>query len=239
MMNKATEAALNLFKVVCECGSDHRVKGTGKCPVFGTTDRLNHDTERILIIQEINEFAKDGAMSDCVCETLTQEHDTVIENFTREQALSEQHPEWHLAEEISRSRRYFDQVTSSCAEMKEALRRDDSNGGAIVLPEVNSGEDPALIRAKEKTITCYDECHEIVRSHVPAGAETLDRWNPDTDGDLLNVDSAFRDALNAILDLPKIENATIQDLTKTSYEIWNEIRRVLCEFKRSQRTVDL
>ncbi|POS73572.1 hypothetical protein DHEL01_v208037 [Diaporthe helianthi] len=220
-----------LDQVVCECGGDHRWTDTRDCPVFGILDTLNGHIGRFFAILEAVEFARGGFMSISVRDTMTSEYDDIIKYFKKCQALAQRHPEWHLAKEICRLRKYFDQVAPSVKEEKRLLEWVED----VHLPEIEDGDSRAIQRAKDKTSDSYGVCHDILSPHISAGAEALDLEDPDVRAALEKIDAAFKNAINSILVLPKTENALIQDLAKMSYEIWDDTRRLLCNFEPSQR----
>lgn len=152
------------------------------------------------------------------------EYDMMIGSLEHQKTMSERHPEWNLADEISRLCRYADQVSVGCAEETKAL------GPRPQAPKVEpiiGNEDKTLQHAKESLNWLYDICWDIISEFVLSGAKSL-RYVPDQGGYLSRIDGTFKDVLfEAIIDLPATENATIQALTKKSYNIWKESRRLL------------
>lgn len=167
---------------------------------------------------------------------MLSEYDRMIRSLERQKTRSEQHPEWNLADKISRLRRYAEQVSVGCADEKKTL------GPRPPSPEAEpiiGNEDKTLQHAKIVVNWFYDTCWDIISEFVLSGAESLS-YAPDEQGYLSRIDNAFKEVLfEAIVDLPATENATIQALTEKSYKIWKENRRLLCDFKRPLREIIL
>lgn len=164
------------------------------------------------------------------------EYGWMIRSLEHQKTMSERHPEWNLAEEISRLRRYAEQVSVGCAEEKKTL------GPGPQPPKVEpiiGTEDKTLQYAKNRINWFYDTCWEIIEEFVLSGAESLS-YMPDSQGYLAQIDNEFKEVFEAIIDLPASENATIQALTEKSYKIWKECRRLLCDSKRwGQQSCDI
>lgn len=158
-MKKAVHAAVEPSRVVCECGRDHRETETHRCPAIGILHCLNQDIQDFISVQEVLEFGEDGPMAHCLRWTMLSQYDLMISSLERQKTRSEQHPEWSLADKISRLRRYAEQVSVGCAEEKKTL------GPRPLRPEVEpiiGNEDKTLQYAKNRINWFYDRCWDII-----------------------------------------------------------------------------
>lgn len=118
-MKTAVDAGVEPSQVVCECGGDHRSIEARHCPVFNVLRDLNRSIQEFLDAQQVLEFGKDGPMAHCLRCAMLFEYGWMIRSLEHQKTMSERHPEWNLAEEISRLRRYAEQVSVGCAEEKK------------------------------------------------------------------------------------------------------------------------
>lgn len=225
-MQMATES-VDPSQIVCECGRDHRGTNTRRCPIFSILHDVYSGIENFLYIQEIIEFGKDGPMAHCLRSSMIFSYDLVMKTFQKWEAASKEHPEWNLAEELSRLRRYADQITIGCAEEKNMLGPDPPP--SVVEPIVGD-EDMTLQGAKSGVLFFYGTCHEVISEYVGSEGTSV-MCKPDAKKVLDGIEREFTSALEDIMDLPKTQNATFRDLTQRLYDIRKETRRLLCDFK--------
>lgn len=224
-MNRASGAATNPSQIVCRCGGDHRGTENRHCPVFNVLDGLNTKIREFLGYQKVLEFGKNGPMAHCLRSIVLEEYDSMIKIFQEKEATSQKHPEWHLADEIARSRSYFEQVTDGYAEAKKTL---GPRPPASVIPSTIGDEKTTLGWARYSVEHFYDTCVDVISEFVLCGA---DLYMGAHERYLTQVDNGFKETFENIIQLPRTENATIQDLTQKLYDIWKENRRLLCDFK--------
>lgn len=224
MMNGTADAAVDSSQIVCRCGRDHRLAVTRLCPVFKALNLLHQRVASFWDAEELFQFGKDGPLAHGLRSMTLRRYDWTIYEFQRQQDASDQHPEWDLADELSRLRRYFDQIADGCAEESHGPRSPPS-----VVPEILSAEGSAVVNAKRDTIAFYDTCYDVISEWFNNGAHSL-RNRDDHEGDLPMVDNAFKEAFEKITSLSKDEYETIQDLIKRLYELWSETRRLLFDF---------
>ncbi|KAG8156873.1 hypothetical protein KVR01_013286 [Diaporthe batatas] len=198
----ATDAA-SLSQAICECGRNHQRAGTRR-------------------------FGKDGLMAHCLRSEAVKYYDMGIKCFQKWQAKSEENPGWNLADSITWMRKYFDQISITCAEDKRTLGPYPSDS---ILPVIVGDEEESLKIAKEAVLTLYESCTDCVSENVWTDEPPL-HHNNDPDGSLTCIDEALKDAMDAINSIKKAEGASIQDLSDKSYRIWREARRLLCEYER-------
>lgn len=226
-MNRASDAATNPPQIVCKCGRDHRRADSRQCPVFNILNDMNIRIRQFLDYQRVLAFGKNGPMAQCLHSVVLERYDNMIKEFKKIEATIGKHPEWQLADEIARLRRYFEQVADGCSEAKKA---GDLRPPPSVVPHIASNEEEMLRNAKLKVEELYDKCEytitQFLHNGVPSG-----RYHEHAEEYLPNVDNYFKETFEAIIRLlPGIENETIKNLTEKSYEIWKETRRLLCEF---------
>ncbi|KAG8156842.1 hypothetical protein KVR01_013255 [Diaporthe batatas] len=220
-MSEGTDAARDAAHAACECGRDHRQAGNRTCEPVGLMSHLHVTVQEFLDAQEVLEFGKDGPMAPCLLGGTMEYYTFVLASFSESQTTSEKHPEWHLAAEIARLRRYFDQVAENCAEKKNGCSDQDLENRSF-LPEISGNEEKTLSDAKNKVHEFWDTCYDAIEVW---GILNLRRDN-DPEGCLPVVDKAFKDALDAIMLLPDSENTTAQELSRQLHEILNETRRL-------------
>lgn len=229
-MYKTTDAAADASQIACKCGGDHPRTNTRSCPVI----RLNRAIREFLDIQDVFESGKDGVMAHCLRAQVQFGYRLMMGSFEFWEAASEEHPEWNLAEEIARLRRYADQVAVGCADDKTTL--DPCHPPASVAEAVVGDEEPNLRQAKRMVFSFYQTCNGIISEFVVRRAESLS-YRPDEKGYLPKIDNGFKEAFEDIILLPKTDNATIQDLTRRLYDIWKESRRLLCDYRPPMRSI--
>jgi hypothetical protein len=229
-------ATANPSRFACDCGGDHERRKSRVCPVFEMMSALNKSVEDFLDMQQVLEFGKDGPMASSLRIELEFKYSETGEQFNKYEKLSNKHPEWNVAEKISKLRRYFYQVSNRSM--------DDEGLPGVHLPAptmpdtgaCGSADGSPLLRAKVNTYLCYRLCCEVVREYMRNGAVPLGRTG-DHQGYLPKVDAAFKQAFNVIIRLESHENATIQRLMQQSLDCWKESRRLLCDFRRTPRGV--
>lgn len=234
-MSRATDAAADnsRTRIVCECGSDHRGIRNQHCPIFNILSRLHDKIQVFLDAQEVLESGKDGPMAYCLRYTMLVIHDLTSEEIRKWEAKSKENPEWQLAAEISKLKRYFEQVADGCAKDEKSL---GLRPPSPVLPEYPGDMGSAQRRAHVSIHDFYDTCHRVIEEFVRNGAKSLSR-QPDHQGHLALVDNAYKETFETVLLVGDTNHRTIQHLNKKSYDIWAECRRLLCEFRRPFRGV--
>lgn len=220
-MSEATDAATDAAHMACVCGSNHRLTGSRSCPAVVILHDLHVSMEAFLDAQDILEFGEEGPMLPCLLEQTTIRYQDFTKMLTEYQTVSEQHPEWHLATEISRLRSYFKQVADYYVE-KIATCRDESFEDDGDYPVISGNEEQTLLDAKRKVQDCYSKCYSAIEEY---GIENL-RHRHDPNGSLPAVDKGFKDALDAIMLLPAKKNVIAQELSRQLYNIRNETRRL-------------
>lgn len=221
----ATDAA-SLSQVVCDCGSDHQGSSTRRCPIFEILSRLQLPTEDLLQILDSLEFGKNGPMAHRLRSVALRYYDSGIDEFEKWQAMSEENPNWNLADSISRSRRHYDQISITCAEDKRTLGPHPS---PLILPVIVGDEEKTLKKAKQAVIWLYQYCADFISEHMRRLGVLPIRPENDEHGYLWQIDCSFEEAMDAINSTVKPENATLQDLSNKSCRIWRETRRLMCE----------
>lgn len=222
-------------RIVCEWGGDHRETGKPTCAIREIPKNLNEAIQRFLHYQAALEFGRKGSMGYCLRDIAINQYSETIRLFRRCQSVSEGHPECHLAQEIFRLRKHFDEVTKDYASEKDAFARADPTV-YYVLPLEFGHEKKALLNANFWVRDCYEICFDIVecpvRACLPPMQETkLEDPSEDPYEDLAQIDTVLGAAADAIKLLPDNVNATARDLTKTANQMCKDARRVLCEFK--------
>lgn len=228
-MNTASGSATNPSQIVCRCGKDHRGTDKRTCPVFIIISDLNRGIQDFMEFQQVLDFGKNGPMDHCLRKALLGEYDLMIQRFKYKEATSDQHPEWHLADEIARLRSYFEQIADGCAQDKKTL---GPRPPPSVIPSTDGDLETTLGYAQSQVTNFYGTCCDIMTEFVITGAD----WRcdlVDQKGFVPKIDDAFKFAFEGIIGLPRTENSTVQDLTQKLYAIWKENRRLLCEFKPS------
>lgn len=215
-------------QIACECGIDHRETGNRNCIVYRTINGLHEVIDQFFAILDLLEFGKNGPMVYCLRRLTMRRYRETIKEFKKFQSVDEQRPEWHLAEHISKLRKYFDQVAIDCAEEKNAMARADPYVD-YVLEEVIGDELQAVQSAKHKISSCFGLFEEDIEEHLYSGADNLSARH-DPCGLLPKIDADYREALDAITLIPESEKEAIQTLTTSLDRIWKETRRLLCEF---------
>lgn len=224
MMNDDTDTTVGSSQTVCECGSDHRSAVTRLCRPFMALTQLHKRISEFLDAQALFEFGKDGPLAHGLRSMTLRLYDETIDQFDRSQTASDEHPEWNLANDLSRLRRYFDEVADGCADELLGPRPPLS-----VIPDIVFDENATLRAAKNETIGCYDHCYEVISQWFDKGALSL-KLGDDPEGWLPMVDNAFKEAFEKITLLSPNNHEKIQDLAKKSYELWRETRRLLYDF---------
>jgi hypothetical protein len=181
----------------------------------------------MLKIMDFVEFGKDGPMSHCLRSAALWRYNHAMGRFEEWQAKSEQHQEWHLAEPISWLRRYFDQVTCSCADDKNTL---GPRPPSSVLPNITDNEETTLREANEGIVSLYELCVDLINDYGMPPDLPLGPQNDPKDY-LSRIDEEFREAIDGINSISTAGNATIQDLTAKSCGIWKETRRLMCDYR--------
>lgn len=185
---------------------------------------LNQRITLFIDTLDLFEFGKDGPLAHGLRSLVLRRYDEAIREFHYRQVASEEHPEWNLAGEISKLRRYFEQIADGRAEGVLGPRLPFTDRSDIV-----GDEHTTLLDAKNATIRCYDLCYDMISDWAVEGMESL-TYQKDTRGKLRRVDDAFKNAVEKTNLLSAAEDRIIEDLTKSSYEIWKETRRILYDF---------
>lgn len=216
-------------QIACECGVDHRETGNRNCVVYVILNRLHEVIDKFFTILDLLEFGKNGPMIYCLRRVTMKSYRETMKDFKKFEPIGEQHPEWHLAEQISKLRKYFDQVAIDCAEEKNAMARVDPYVD-FLLEEIFGDEEKAVREAKEECAVCFGMFEQYIEEHVNSGAGNLTARH-DPDGVLPNVDKEYRTALEAIKLIPESETEETQKLTTSLDRVWKETLRLLCEFR--------
>lgn len=221
-------------QTVCECGRDHRGPNALGCPVFNIFVEVSEDIRDFLAAQDFVQFGKDGPMAHCLRSGLIFCYDILMETLQRYEAASHEHPEWNLAEQLSRLRRYAEQVTVGCAEEKEILGPDPPH--SVVEPIVGD-EERTLRNAKFQIRRFYDTCRDVISGFMFTDMDSI-RCKSDKEKVLKQIDTNFTDAIDHIMAIPKTQNAAFRDLTQRLYDIRKETLRLLCDFEHPLRHID-
>lgn len=225
------EATTTIFSA-CECGGDHRGTESRGCPIFEIINCLQKKIEEFLDLQQVLEFGKNGPMAHCLRYTIALKLFDIKRLFIEYEDVSEKHPEWHLTEEICRLKSYFDQVAHGCTEDKgTSVPKTPTLGSTGII-----NDNKTTFRGPNRILIFHGICNDIIEEYVRSGAVTFSSTK-DHQGYLSRVDKGFKDAYEAITSPPCTENSEIQARMKQAYEIWQESRRLLCEYKRSPRTM--